>query len=291
MIETLMLREITRNPDQPRQHFNQQALEELALSIEKNGLQQPITVRRLTTPIEGAKYQIVMGERRYRAHLLLEQRIGVNSILAHVRENLDDGAAHVAAILENLQREDISPIEEAYAFHHAIEEFGITAPELADRLGITQAWLIPNRLRLLNLTDDNQQLLVRGIINKKQALAMSDLDPNGQKEFLDLVKRGLCRTNASCEAAAERIASRRDQSTMDIVTERKRTKSLKSVEDHLDALGQGLKPLLRDGELEISGNVNPDEAMRCAEKVRLLTAQLRQMERELNRAASESAAA
>jgi len=290
MLKRIPLLQITRNPDQPRQHFDQRKLEELAQSIEENGLQQPITVRPMDPDGEGHKYQVVMGERRFRAHLILAERSDMTTVLCHVRK-MDDKSTHINAILENLQRVDVSPIEEAYAYHHAMEEFDFTAQDLAKKLGINSPWLIPNRVKLLKLTEDNQDLLSKGIISKKQANSMADLSPNGQTEFLKLVKQGLCNTNKSCELAASKISAGEAQTSMDTIgAPPKRTDCTpgRIVEGKLDAMGKLLQPFFTEKGLQICEDLDPDIARRSLEKVKLLRLHLNHIERELQLAATMS---
>lgn len=292
MLKRIPLDLITRNPDQPRQIFEPKALAELAASIRQNGLQQPITVRPIEPDGEGHKYQIIMGERRYRAHLLLAEDGGARDIICNVRD-MDDRDVHINAIVENLQRAEVSAIEEAYAYHHAIEEFGFTVEELSTRLGIHQPWLIPNRLKLLGLTEANQDLLTKGVISKKQAFHMADLSPNGQTKFLDLCKRGLVNTNAACAQAAASIAAQEAQMemTMPMPTQIRARASIKSTEDQIDKIGAAISAMLKDGAFTITGDIDMTQAARCEEKIRLLKLNLGQIERELNRAASLTAAA
>lgn len=290
MLKRIPLTQITRNPNQPRQHFDERALHDLATSIDENGLKQPITVRPIEPDEEGHTYMIVMGERRFRAHMLLMEQDKVRDILCIVRK-MDDDEMHIDAILENLQRVDVSPIEEAHAYNHAIEELGHTCESLAKTLGISQPWLIPNRLKLLSLTLDNQELLSKGVISKKQAIAMSDLSPNGQSEFLKLVKAGLVSTNKSCEEAAARIAAKEAQVPMFTEAEapKRDCTEAKLVEDKVDRIGKSISALFDKEGLLICDGVEPHEATRCIEKIKLLKLSLGQIERELIRAASITA--
>src|ERR1035437_9967910 len=123
------------NPDQPRKRFDPDALAELAESIRQNGLIQPITVRALGD----GQYMIVAGERRYRAHLLA----GLDTIDANLVE-ISDAERDILAIVENLQRENISPLEEGRAFQKILDT-GISADKLAERLGLKQAWRVTER--------------------------------------------------------------------------------------------------------------------------------------------------
>lgn len=235
-------------------------------------------------------YVIVMGERRYRAHLILQEAGLEQDILCHVRE-MDDREMHIDAILENLQRAEVSPLEEAMAYQKAIDELGFTVPDLAKKLGISQHWRITDRIRLLGLTEDNRALLNNGIITQTQGYHMAALSQTGQQEFLALVKQGLVSTNQAAEQAAAAIEAKENQSEMAMVVEMPKRKSIKSTEARIDALGAALMPLFKDGPFKIDGTIDPDAARRCIEKLRLLNQHVGQVRREMERAASVSAAA
>lgn len=294
MTQSISLDKITRNPNQPRQHFDAVALADLAESISINGLKQPITVRPIPETPEGAIYQIVMGERRFRAHCLLRDAGKLNEIEAQVRE-MDDEEMHVDSILENLQRAEVSPIEEAIAYQRAIDEFGMEATDLAKRLGISQVWRITDRIGLLGLTDDNRKLIEQNIITVTQGYHMGRLSPHGQAKFLELVKSGLVTTNRSSEAAAERILAQEAQSGFDIfdeAQERKASvkKSTKGLELKIDTIGQAVQKLYNDGEVAIpNGIIDEVGAQECLTKLRLLKKSLGQIERAIMKAASEAA--
>ena len=161
-LRNLPLDRIYANPDQPRKVFNVSELEELAASIKTHGLLQAIRVR----PDGTGRYMIIAGERRYRAHVLA----GLTTISALV-DDVDDGTVMEQSIVENLQRVDITPLEEARAFQTALEmSVGchiVPGDEvaLAQRLGLKQPWRITERLSLLNLREDHQELLARGILS------------------------------------------------------------------------------------------------------------------------------
>lgn len=287
MLKRIALDQITRNPDQPRQTFDQTALADLAASILENGLKQPITVR----PVEGdTPHMIVMGERRYRAHLLLQEQGQATDILCHVRK-MDDREMHIDAILENLQRAEVSPLEEAKAYQRAIETLGFTVPELAKKLGISQVWRITDRIKLLGLTQDNQDLVATGIISMTQAYHMASLSPNGQASFLALAKQGLVSTNAAAQAAAASIEAKEAQIGMAMVIDLPKRKSVRKIEDQIDTLGKALSPLFKDGEFKLDGNIDQNEAAKCMQKLKLLRQHIGQVEREFQRAASVAAVA
>ncbi len=140
------IRKIEPNPYQPRTDFNQEAIEELADSIKLLGLIQPITVR----PLEGGKYQIISGERRFRASMLA----GLASIPAYIRKTDDRGMLEMA-IVENIQREDLDSIEVAMSFQRLIEECSLTQEAMAERVGKKRA-TVTNYLRLLKLPAEIQ---------------------------------------------------------------------------------------------------------------------------------------
>lgn len=139
---------IETNTAQPRTHFDENKLEELAQSIKANGIIQPLLVRR-----RGAKYQIIAGERRWRA----AQRAGLRSVPAVIREIPDEKILELA-LIENIQREELNPIEEAKAYKGLIETLGFTQEMVAQRVGRDRSF-ITNYLRLLRLPEDLQQLV------------------------------------------------------------------------------------------------------------------------------------
>lgn len=290
MLKRIPLELITRNPDQLRQTFNKAALEELAASIFENGLQQPITVRPIERDADGHEFMVIMGERRFRAHKLLLEDGHCTHILAQVRK-MGDREMHINAILENLQRSEVSPLEEADAYQRAIEVFGFTVPELAKKLGISQSWRITYRLKLLGLTPDNRNLVTRGVISMTQAYHMAGLSVNGQTSFLALCKSGLASTEASAAAVAAAIEAKEAQIEMPIVAEQPRKQSISSIDTQVDRIGASVQPFFKDGQFKIKGPLDPGQAQRCAEKIKLLRAHLGHVERELMRAASVSAVA
>jgi len=168
---------------QPRQELDPKELEMLSQSIKEKGVIQPIVVRRRG---EG-EFEIVVGARRYQAAKLL----GINEIPAVIKE-LDDKDALMFAIIENLQRKDLNPIEEALAFKRLIEEFGFTQEEVGNFLGKDKS-SIANTLRLLRLPQDIQDALRKGIIARTQARAILSLDKEkDQRElFNKILKEGL----------------------------------------------------------------------------------------------------
>ncbi|MCQ2148704.1 MAG: ParB/RepB/Spo0J family partition protein [Bacteroidales bacterium] len=169
---------IEPNPFQPRMTFDQEALEELASSIRTLGLIQPITVRRK----DSGKYQIISGERRYRACRLA----GMDMIPAYIRDTNDQGMLEMA-IVENIQRQDLDPIEIAMSYERLIEECDLTQEQMADRVGKKRA-SVTNYLRLLKLPAKVQHDLKVGILSVGHAKVILGVeDPAIQESLCDEV--------------------------------------------------------------------------------------------------------
>lgn len=157
----LSISEIVRNPNQPRKTFDEDKLAELADSIRQNGVLQPILVRR-----KGQKYEIVAGERRYQASKLA----GLKEIPAVVRE-IDDDKVFQLALIENLQRSDLSPIEEAKSYKQLLTSRSLTQEELAKILSKSRS-AIANTLRLMDLPVEVQHMMEQGLLTAGHARAI-----------------------------------------------------------------------------------------------------------------------
>ncbi|WP_261981766.1 ParB/RepB/Spo0J family partition protein [Olsenella uli] len=158
---TIEISKITRNPNQPRKNFDETALQELADSIRQNGVLQPILVRKI-----GGKYQIVAGERRYQASKLA----GLKEIPAVVRD-IDDKEVFQLALIENLQRSDLSPMEEAKGYRQLIDSQGLTQEGLAKILSKSRS-AIANTLRLMDLPTVVQEMIEQGLLTAGHARAI-----------------------------------------------------------------------------------------------------------------------
>lgn len=158
---TIEISKITRNPNQPRKNFDETALQELADSIKQNGVLQPILVRKI-----GGKYQIVAGERRYQASKLA----GLKEIPAVVRD-IDDKEVFQIALIENLQRSDLSPMEEAKGYRQLIDSQGLTQEGLAKILSKSRS-AIANTLRLMDLPTVVQEMIEQGLLTAGHARAI-----------------------------------------------------------------------------------------------------------------------
>jgi len=178
----LPVNQITPNPHQPRQVMNQAELQELADSITEHGLIQPLVVTRADD-----SYQLIAGERRWRA----SQLAGLSTVPAVIKETTPQQMLELA-IVENIQRADLNPLEEAQAFFFFLEEFGLTQESVAERVGKSRT-SVANTLRLLNLPDDLKQALAQGQITEGHARAILGLKKErDQLRMLDtVISRGL----------------------------------------------------------------------------------------------------
>lgn len=183
-IVNLDIRALSPNIHQPRHHFDQGALEELAASIKSQGLIQPVLVRPLP---EQGKYEIVAGERRWRAC----QLAGLETMACIVRQ-MDDYESMAIALVENLQREDLNPIEEARALGQIKEHFEITQEELADKIGKSRP-AVTNSLRLLKLPEKVQLLLETNALSAGHARALLGIEDQESIEMLagTVISKGL----------------------------------------------------------------------------------------------------
>jgi ParB family transcriptional regulator, chromosome partitioning protein len=177
VIQEISIKELRPNPYQPRKTFKQETIDELKESILQHGILQPLIVRK---SIKG--YEIVVGERRYRA----AKEAKLKTVPAVVRD-LTERQMMEFALLENLQREDLTPIEEAHAYQSLIDHLNITQEELAKRLGKSRPH-IANHIRLLSLPKDVQQLIEDGVLSMGHGRALLGLKKKGQlKAIVDKI--------------------------------------------------------------------------------------------------------
>ena len=172
----ISITDIQKNPYQPRKEFDREKLDELAQSIKENGVIQPIIVRQ--SPVIG--YEILAGERRYRASLLA----GLTSIPAVVKQ-LSDQEMMVQSIIENLQRENLNPIEEARAYESLVEK-GFTHAEIADKMGKSRPY-ISNSIRLLSLPDAILSEVENGKLSQAHARSLVGLNKEQQDYFFQRI--------------------------------------------------------------------------------------------------------
>ncbi|TDA70659.1 MAG: ParB/RepB/Spo0J family partition protein [Clostridia bacterium] len=197
------------NPVQPRRQVNEAELEELAASIRELGVVQPVVVRQAAD----GSYELIAGERRWRAAKLA----GLSVIPAVVRE-VGNREAMEMALVENLQREDLNPLDEALAFRMLLDEFGLTQEEVAERIGKSRPY-IANSLRLLGLSEVLQSYIRQGLLTAGHARAILGLERQGEAEAVatEVIRRGLSvratedlvrRRNGAAGLERERVSSR-----------------------------------------------------------------------------------
>lgn len=178
-IVRIKLNKIIPNTNQPRLDFYDDSIKGLAESIKQNGLLQPVTVRK-----NGDKYELIAGERRYRASLLN----GASDIEAIIMESSDEESANLA-LIENLQREDLNAIEQAMAMRRIMSSEGLTQNELAKRLGYRQS-TVANKLRLLKLPEYIKQAISHGTITERHARALLNVPEDKLEEvYLTITNR------------------------------------------------------------------------------------------------------
>jgi ParB family chromosome partitioning protein len=218
------IEQISPNPYQPRRTFNDASIEELARSVREHGIIQPLVVTRTGDN----KYRLIAGERRFRA----AQKAGLEVVPVVVKETMTDSDVLQVALIENIQREDLNPIEEAYAYHQLHEEFGLTQEEISKRVGKERS-TVANFLRLLRLPDPVKKLLAAGQLSMGHARAILAVDsPKKQEQLAErVVKRNLNVRQTEMLAAESSPKAAEPEKEKDIFTrdaEEKLTRTLRS---------------------------------------------------------------
>ncbi|MFP5245880.1 MAG: ParB/RepB/Spo0J family partition protein [Thermoanaerobaculia bacterium] len=205
------IEQISPNPYQPRKTFNEASIEELARSVREHGIVQPLVVTR----IGDNKYRLIAGERRFRA----AQKAGLDTVPVVVKETMTDSDVLQVALIENIQREDLNPIEEAYAYHQLHEEFGLTQEEISKRVGKERS-TVANFLRLLRLPDAVKKLLAAGQLSMGHARAILAVEsPKKQEQLAErVVKRNLNVRQTEMLAAESSPKAEQPEKEKDIFT-------------------------------------------------------------------------
>ena len=235
------------NPDQPRSHFDEEQLAELAASIKENGLLQPILVRDM-----GGKYQIIAGERRYQAC----KKLGLKEVAVNIAE-ADDAHSLTLAMIENIQRADLNPMEEAYGYRMLMERDGMTQAQLATAVSKGRS-TIANSLRLLELPEDAQQLLFEEKIAAGHARAILSIPT---EEGRVMLTRKLAEQKLSVREAenlAKLYANRKTEAPKRVAT----PKSYKKVAKELrDVLGTNVRVKSAGGKNKIEIEFKDEEQL------------------------------
>ncbi|MGH7807096.1 MAG: ParB/RepB/Spo0J family partition protein [Thermodesulfobacteriota bacterium] len=214
--------EIRPNAFQPRKEFDEESIEELAQSIKENGIIQPLVVRKS----EG-NYEIIAGERRWRA----AQRVGLTKVPVIIKD-VSDRQALELALVENLQREDLNPIEEAAAYEQLIEDFGLTHEEISTRIGKERS-TITNQLRLLKLPDEIKEAIIAGEITAGHARAILGLSSLAKaREILEAIRN-------------EKLSVRKTEKLVQKLSgQKEKTAKLGSGDVHMNHIADELKKTL-----------------------------------------------
>jgi ParB family transcriptional regulator, chromosome partitioning protein len=276
-VRSIFVSSIDPDPDQPRKHFEEASLRELAASIKTEGLIQPISVRRVKR-----RYMIVAGERRFRAHKLA----GLKRIAAIVSEPVNKLTVMVRQIVENAQRRDVSPIEEAVAFQRCLDA-GMSVADLAVRLGLQQPWRIEERTCLLRLRPEYQALLRTRQLTNSQGYELAQLSPLGQDKLFAKIRVGACATYDALRAAS--LAIRDGEAQLDLVggtqTSESERRMVKSFESRIAKVASALRASVVNNEVIAVRKVNRDQAMRIADLMVAMKGDLSRIESALRCAA------
>jgi ParB family chromosome partitioning protein len=211
--------QIEPNPQQPRDVFEPEAFQELVHSVKEFGVLQPIVVR----PV-GSSFQLIMGERRWRA----SKEAGLAEIPAIIRETTDENMLR-DALLENLHRSDLNPLEEAAAYKQLLEDFGITQEQLAERLGRSRPQ-ITNTLRLMKLPVMVQEKLVSGVLSSGHARALLSIE--NESEVIELANKAI-KQGLSVRALEELISISKGKKPKAKITPGSSGGALTELEDRL----------------------------------------------------------
>jgi ParB family chromosome partitioning protein len=285
MTQMIPLAQIKRNPNQPRETFPEEHIARLADSIRKRGLIQAITLRPHPNPVGDVRYMIVAGECRFRAHQLLG-RAEIKADIVHV----DDAEMQLQAIVENLQRQDMNPIEEARAYQTLVDQ-GFTATLIVHELGLRSTAIVTQRLSLLNLAPEIQRLVISGQLAVTMAWGVALVSHEKQLQLVRDIASGKLRTAEQvkhagiairdAEAQLDAFAALPKASDKDLATVSRLEHKIEQIVS-LTSLG------FKDGECVAAQRVAPDRLLTMADKLVLVRKHVLQMEHDLRRVATQS---
>lgn len=275
------LDKITRNPNQPRETFPEEHIKRLAASIEARGLIQPITLK----PVDGDRYMIVAGECRFRAHRLL----GRDAIEANIVD-IDDDEMQLQAIIENLQRQDMNPIEEARAYQ-SLTDRGYSPQKIVDELGLNSTAIVVQRLTLLNLTPEVQRLVISGQLAVTMAWGVAQVSRERQHQLVRDIATGKLRTAEQVKHAA--IALREAEQQIDAFADLPKPTpgdlaTISRLESKINAIADMVALGFKEGECIAAQRIAPDRIKTMADKLVLVRKHVLQMEHDLRRVATQN---
>ena len=232
--------DIIPNRFQPRLAFDEQGLKELSDSIKEHGIIQPLVLRKL-----GSKYEIIAGERRYKA----AQMAGLSTVPA-VISNIDDNSSAEIALVENIQRKDLTPIEEAKSYKNLLDKGYLTQEKLAKKMGLSQA-SIANKLRLLNLSDEVQQALLENKISERHARALLSLETHEeQTEWLNKILTNRL-TVRQLDQELKKLKNKNEETEIPLV----------NINPNLDAIKASAQDLNVNKTNNVSAMMVPDDVL------------------------------
>jgi ParB family transcriptional regulator, chromosome partitioning protein len=275
------LDKIVRNEHQPRKVFPADYIRRLAASIKRRGLIQAITVR----PIEGDRYMVVAGECRFRAHQELKEK----TIRAEIVE-IDEAEMQLRAIVENLQRHDMNPIEEANAFRTLLDQ-GYSIARVVEELELSGPQVVQNRIDLLDLTEDVQRLVAAGTLPVSMGWAVRLAPREHQDRIVRDIASGRLRTVEQVRHAG--IALRDALSQLDAFgnlpkASTKDLATMSRLEEKIEAIAAMVAAGFKDGKCVAAQRVSPDRVKLVADKLALVRAHILQMEHDLRCVATQS---
>lgn len=284
MAQMIALALITRNPKQPRETFPPGHIEQLAASIDKRGLIQPITLR----PIKRGKfrYEVVAGECRFRAHQLL----GRSTIKAEI-ETMSDREMKLRAGVENLLRQDMNPIEEARYFQSLIDEDGFTPAMIVEEHGLKSTALVTQRLTLLNLAPDIQKLVASGNLPVTMAWGVAQVSKERQGQIVRDIASGKLRTAENVKHAA--IALREAEQQIDAFADAPKASpkdlaALSRLESKIESIVEMVCAGFAEGECVAAQRVSSDRVKKMADQLVLIRKHVLQIEHDLRRVATQT---
>jgi ParB family chromosome partitioning protein len=248
------IEQISPNPYQPRKTFNDASIEELARSVREHGIIQPLVV----TKTGDNKYRLIAGERRFRA----AQRAELKTVPVVIKETMTDTDTLQVALIENIQREDLNPIEEAYAYHQLHEEFQLTQEEISKRVGKERS-TVANFLRLVKLPDSVKKLLASGQLSMGHARAILAVESAKKQEQLAerVVKRNLNVRQTEMLAAEKSPKAEQPEKEKDVFTRDAEERLAKSLRTRVE-----IDRRRRGGVIHIRFG-SEDELIRLAEEL------------------------
>ena len=262
-MQKLALSLIYANDEQARKHFDEAKLHELAASIRAEGLLSPITVR----PDGTGKFMIIAGERRYRACKLIE----LEEVDVIVKELGDDSLTY-QMIIENLQRVDITALEEARSWRKAMDDHNLTPEQFAQKVGIQAPFRVYDRLTLLNLKPEYQTYLEQGILNPTQAYYLGKVQPEHQAPFWNMIKNGKVDSTELAAVAQSFVdAASQDDMFPEAVLTEEEVRAIKGLEQHIDTMATILNRFFnKDGEMDIVKKIDRSRATTIADKLEVI---------------------